>query len=79
VSVGESCSFFVQLSVTEPGHDGSSDGRSEPAVLVFNLEQGIPLRADARRYHGEEPDWPAPARQTLAVAEFLGALDEEEP
>src|SRR5262245_19499428 len=38
------------------------------------------MEADASRYHGvtpEEADWSAPERQTRAVAEFLGALDED--
>jgi transposase len=40
------------------------------------------MEADASRYHGvkpEEADWSAPERQTRAVAEFLGALDDDEP
>jgi transposase len=40
------------------------------------------MEADASRYHGvtsEEADWSAPARQTRAVAEFLGALDDDDP
>jgi transposase len=40
------------------------------------------IEADASRYHGvtpEEADWSAPERQTRAVAEFLGALDVDEP
>lgn len=40
------------------------------------------LEADASRYHGKAPDeidWSAPERQTRAVAEFLGALDAEDP
>jgi transposase len=40
------------------------------------------MEADASRYHGQAPDeinWSLPERQTRAVAEFLGALDEEEP
>jgi transposase len=39
------------------------------------------IEADASRYHGvkpEEADWSAPERQTRAVAEFLGALDDED-
>jgi transposase len=39
------------------------------------------MEADASRYHGvkpEEADWSAPERQTRAVAEFLGALDDED-
>src|SRR6202008_2345922 len=40
------------------------------------------MEADASRYHGvtpEEVDWSAPERQTRAVAEFLGALDDDDP
>jgi transposase len=40
------------------------------------------IEADASRYHGvtpEEADWSAPERQTRAVAEFLGALDDGDP
>ena len=40
------------------------------------------MEADASRYHGvapEEADWSAPERQTRAVAEFLGALDDDDP
>jgi transposase len=40
------------------------------------------MEADASRYHGKAPDeidWSAPERQTRAVAEFLGALDDEDP
>jgi transposase len=40
------------------------------------------MEADASRYHGvtpEEADWSAPERQTRAVAEFLGALDGDDP
>ena len=40
------------------------------------------IEADASRYHGKPPDeidWSAPERQTRAVAEFLGALDDEDP
>jgi transposase len=40
------------------------------------------MEADASRYHGvtpEEADWAAPERQTRAVAEFLGALDDDDP
>src|ERR1700693_1517395 len=40
------------------------------------------IEADASRYHGKAPDeidWSAPERQTRAVAEFLGALDDEDP
>src|ERR1700681_3254771 len=39
------------------------------------------MEADASRYHGvkpEEADWSAPERQTRAVAEFLGALDDDQ-
>jgi transposase len=40
------------------------------------------MEADASRYHGvtpEEADWSAPGHQTRAVAEFLGALDDDDP
>jgi hypothetical protein len=40
------------------------------------------IEADASRYHGKARDeihWSAPERQTRAVAEFLGALDAEDP
>ena len=42
----------------------------------------MPALSDASRYHGvkpEEADWSAPERPTRAVAEFLGALDEDKP
>src|SRR6202049_2923300 len=40
------------------------------------------IEADPSRYHGKAPDeidWSAPERQTRAVAEFLGALDDVDP
>ena len=40
------------------------------------------MEADASRYHGvtpEEAEWSAPGHQTRAVAEFLGALDDDDP
>src|ERR1700731_1664316 len=40
------------------------------------------IEADASRYHGvkpEEADWSAPERETRAVAEFLCAIDDDEP
>ena len=40
------------------------------------------MEADASRYHGvtpEKADWSAPERQTRAVSEFLGALDDDDP
>src|SRR5499427_6426780 len=40
------------------------------------------MEADASRYHGvkpEEADWSAPERQTRAVAEFLCAIDDDDP
>src|ERR1700742_3109249 len=40
------------------------------------------MEADASRYHGvtpEEADWSTPERRTRAVAEFLGALDDDDP
>ena len=39
------------------------------------------MEADASRYHGKAPgeiDWSLPERQSRAVAEFLGALDDED-
>jgi hypothetical protein len=39
------------------------------------------MEADASRYHGKAPDeidWSVPERQTRAVTEFLGALDDED-
>jgi transposase len=39
------------------------------------------MEANASRYHGVTPgeaDWSAPERQTRAVAEFLGALDDDD-
>ena len=39
----------MRLSATETGDDGSADGRSEPAVLLFNLEERIPERHLLRR------------------------------
>ena len=40
------------------------------------------IEADASRYHGKAPDeidWSLPDRQTRAVIEFLGGLDDEDP
>jgi len=40
------------------------------------------IEADASRYHGKAPDeidWSLPERQTRAVAEFLGAHEDEDP
>jgi transposase len=40
------------------------------------------MEADASRYHGRSPDeidWSLPELQTRAVAEFLAALDDEDP
>ena len=40
------------------------------------------MEANASRYHGKAPDeidWSLPERQTRAVAEFLAALDDEDP
>src|SRR5207344_3618100 len=40
------------------------------------------MEANASRYHGvtpEEADWSAPERQARAVAEFLGAIDDDDP
>src|SRR5260370_33324525 len=47
---------------------------------AFAVDASV-IEADARRYHGKAPDeiaWSAPERQTRAVAEFLGALDDED-
>jgi transposase len=47
----------------------------------FAIDASV-MEADASRYHGvkpEEADWSAPERQTRAVAEFLGALDDDDP
>ena len=47
----------------------------------FAIDASV-VEADASRYHGvkpEEADWSAPERQTRAVAEFLGALDDDDP
>jgi hypothetical protein len=48
---------------------------------AFAVDASV-MEADASRYHGKAPDeidWSAPERQTRAVAEFLGALDDEAP
>jgi IS5 family transposase len=40
------------------------------------------MEADASRYHGKAPDeidWSAPERQSRAVAEFLSAIDDNDP
>src|SRR5437773_9979786 len=40
------------------------------------------MEADASRYHGKTPDeidWSLPQRQTRAVAEFLGAFEDDDP
>jgi hypothetical protein len=40
------------------------------------------MEADASRYRGKAPDeidWSAPERQTRAVAEFLTAIDDDDP
>ena len=47
----------------------------------FAIDASV-IEADASRYHGKAPgeiDWSAPERQTRAVAEFLTALDDEDP
>jgi transposase len=46
---------------------------------AFAVDASV-MEADASRYHGKAPDdidWSVPERQTRAVAEFLGALDED--
>jgi hypothetical protein len=48
---------------------------------AFAVDASV-IEADASRYHGEAPDeidWSVPERQTRAVAEFLRALDDEDP
>jgi hypothetical protein len=48
---------------------------------AFAVDASV-MEADASRYHGKAPDEidrSAPERQTRAVAEFLGALDDEDP
>jgi len=48
---------------------------------AFAVDASV-MEADASRYHGKVPDeidWSEPERQTRAVAEFLGALDDEDP
>jgi transposase len=47
----------------------------------FAIDASV-IEADASRYHGKAPDeidWSAPERQTRAVAEFLTALDDDDP
>src|ERR1700733_8514895 len=48
---------------------------------AFAVDASV-MEADASRYHGKAPDdidWSVPERQTRAVAEFLGAFDDEDP
>jgi hypothetical protein len=48
---------------------------------AFAVDASV-MEADASRYHAKAPDeidWSLPERQTRAVAEFLGALDDEDP
>src|SRR5476649_1838208 len=48
---------------------------------AFAVDASV-MEADASRYHAKAPDeidWALPERQTRAVAEFLGALDDEDP
>ena len=48
---------------------------------AFAVDASV-MEADASRYHAKTPDaidWSLPERQTRAVAEFLGALDDEDP
>jgi hypothetical protein len=47
----------------------------------FAIDASV-IEADASRYHGKAPDeidWSLPERQTRAVAEFLTALDDDDP
>jgi transposase len=48
---------------------------------AFAVDASV-MEADASRYHGKAPDeidWSVPERQTRAVAEFLGAPDDQDP
>ena len=48
---------------------------------AFAVDASV-MEADASRYNAKAPDeidWSLPQRQTRAVAEFLGALDDEDP
>ena len=48
---------------------------------AFAVDASV-MEADASRYHAKAPDeidWSLPERQTRAVAEYLGALDDEDP
>ena len=48
---------------------------------AFAVDASV-MEADASRYHAKAPDeidWSLPERQTRAVAESLGALDDEDP
>jgi IS5 family transposase len=48
---------------------------------AFAVDASV-MEADASRYHAKAPDeidWSLPERQTRAVAEFLGGLDDEDP
>jgi transposase len=48
---------------------------------AFAVDASV-MEADASRYHAKAPDeidWSLPERQTRAVAEFLCALDDEDP
>ena len=48
---------------------------------AFAVDASV-IEADASRYHAKAPDeidWSLSERQTRAVAEFLGALDDEDP
>src|SRR5450432_3128314 len=47
---------------------------------AFAVDASV-MEADASRYHGKAPDeidWSVPERQSRAVAEFLGALDDKD-
>ena len=48
---------------------------------AFAVDASV-MEADASRYHAKAPDeidWSLPERQTRPVAEFLGAVDDEDP
>jgi hypothetical protein len=55
---------------------------AEVQALLDDHLAGGKHSAAASRYHAKAPDeidWSLPERQTRAVAEFLGALDDEDP
>jgi transposase len=81
--------WFCRLDLDDkvPDHSTFSvnrHGRFRDADTFRHVFEAVvrACMADASRYHGvtpEEADWSAPERQTRAVAEFLGALDDDDP